>query len=583
MLKALGKQVKQFKKDAIATPICMIFEVIFEMLIPYLMMSMIDKGVNVGNMQHIYKVGALMVLAAAGGMLSGMLGAKFGARASTGFARNLRKSMFENIQTFSFQNIDKYSTAGLVTRMTTDVSNLQNAFQMILRMCTRAPSSLIIAMVMTFIINPRLASIYLIASVILGICLFFIMRRASGYFRDAFHKYDDLNSEVQENIAGIRVVKAYVREEHENTRFKKASGALYSLFLKAEKILSYNSPLMQGTVYTCILLISWLGAKMIVQNSMTTGELMSMLTYCMNILMSLMMLSMVFVMITMSTASARRVSEVLEEKATLTNPENPVYTVADGSVRFEHVTFSYHATSEKPVLQDIDLSIASGETIGILGGTGSAKSTLVNLISRLYDVSGGAVYVGGKDVRSYDLETLRNAVAVVLQKNVLFSGTILENLRWGNKDASEEECIHACRIACADDFIEAMPDKYNTFITQGGTNVSGGQKQRLCIARALLKKPQILILDDSTSAVDTATDARIRRAFREEIPHITKIIIAQRISAIQDADRILVLDDGRIDGIGTHEELLQSNTIYREVYRSQTSGNGDFDENGGEV
>ncbi len=580
MLKKLGAQVKEFKKDAILTPIAMIFEVVFEMLIPLLMASIIDKGVEAGNIQHIYKIGALMILAAAGGMISGLLGAKHGARAATGFARNLRKAMFDKIQTFSFANIDKFSTAGLVTRMTTDVSNLQNAFQMILRMCMRAPSSMIIAMVMAFVINPKLASVYLIAVIFLGTCLLLIMSRSTKYFQAAFRKYDDLNSKVQENVSAIRVVKAYVREEHEQKNFKVATGGLYNVFVRAEKILTMNNPLMQATVYTCILLISWLGAHMIVQDTLTTGELMSLLTYCMNILMSLMMLSMVFVMITMSMASAKRVIEVLDEVPTLQNPQTPDFIVPDGSIVFRNVEFAYNADSKKPVLQNVNLSIASGETIGILGGTGSAKSSLVNLISRLYDVTTGEILVGGKDVRSYDIETLRNAVAVVLQKNVLFSGTVLDNLRWGKKDATEEQCIHACKLACADDFITAMPDGYNTYIEQGGTNVSGGQKQRLCIARALLKSPKILILDDSTSAVDTATDARIRKAFREQIPDVTKLIIAQRISSIQHADRIIVLDDGKVCGFDTHERLLETNAIYRDVYESQTGGNGDFDEGG---
>ncbi len=583
MLKTLAKEIKEFKRDSILTPIAMIFEVIFEMLIPLLMASIIDDGVNAGNMRHIYVIGLCMLLAAAGGMASGLLGAKYGARAATGFARNLRKAMFRKIQTFSFSNIDKFSTAGLVTRMTTDVSNLQNAYQMILRMCMRAPASMLIAMVMTFIINPRLASIYLVAVIFLATVLFLIMRQSTKYFKAAFEKYDQLNSKVQENISAIRVVKAYVREDHEQTKFQTATVGLYNVFKKAEKVLTLNNPIMQMTVYACILLISWLGAHMIVQNTLTTGELMSLLTYCMNILMSLMMLSMVFVMITMSTASGKRVSEVLNEEPSIQQPENAVTNVQDGSVCFSNVTFSYYADSPKPVLENINFSIASGETIGIIGQTGSAKSSLVNLISRLYDVNAGCVSVGGKDVREYDLETLRNSVAVVLQKNVLFSGTVLENLRWGNPQADEETCRHACKLACADEFISALPDGYNTHIEQGGSNLSGGQRQRLCIARALLKNPKILILDDSTSAVDTATDARIRTAFREELPHITKIIIAQRISSIAHADRIIVMDDGKIGGIGTHEELLENNAIYRDVYDSQTGGNGDFDENGGEA
>lgn len=582
MLKTLGGQIKEFKKVSILTPLCMIMEVIFEMFIPLLMASIIDDGVNADNMGHIYKVGAIMVVAAFCGLLFGVLGGKFGAEASAGFARNLRKSMYENIQTFSFSNIDKYSTAGLVTRMTTDVTNLQNAYQMILRMFVRAPISLVTAMIMAFMINARLATIYLIAVFFLGTVLCIMVPKAAKYFEATFKKYDDLNASVQENVSSIRVVKAYVREDYEKDRFHKASENVYRMFVRAERIVVANMPIMQLTVYTCIILISWLGAKMIVQNTLTTGELMSLLTYCMNILMSLMMLSMVFVMITMSGASAKRVAEVLEEKADLVNPENPDFEIKDGSIRFEHVSFSYRKGSGQNVLQDINLDIKSGETIGIIGGTGSSKSSLVNLISRLYDVEEGTVYVGGKDVRRYDLETLRNNVAMVLQKNVLFSGTILNNLKWGNKDATDEECKEACRLACADEFIEKMPEGYDTYIEQGGTNVSGGQKQRLCIARALLKNPKILILDDSTSAVDTATDARIRKAMATHIPGTTKIIIAQRVSSIESADHIIVLEDGKINGYGTHEELLANNVIYRDVYESQTSGSGDFDiEEGG--
>ncbi len=582
MLKTLMGQIKEFKKVSILTPLCMIMEVIFEMFIPLLMASIIDDGVNAGNMEHIYKVGAIMVVAAFCGLLFGVLGGKFGAEASAGFARNLRKSMYENIQTFSFSNIDKYSTAGLVTRMTTDVTNLQNAYQMILRMFVRSPISLITAMIMAFTINARLATVYLIAVIFLGTVLCIMVPKAAKYFEATFKKYDDLNASVQENVSSIRVVKAYVREDYEKNRFHKASENVYRMFVRAERIVVANNPIMQLTVYTCIILISWLGAKMIVQDALTTGELMSLLTYCMNILMSLMMLSMVFVMITMSGASAKRVAEVLEEKADLVNPENPDFDIEDGSIRFDHVSFSYRKGSGQNVLQDINLDIKSGETVGIIGGTGSSKSSLVNLISRLYDVEEGAVYVGGKDVRTYDLETLRNNVAMVLQKNVLFSGTILNNLKWGNKDATDEECKEACRLACADEFIEKLPEGYNTYIEQGGTNVSGGQKQRLCIARALLKNPKILILDDSTSAVDTATDARIRKAMATHIPGTTKIIIAQRVSSIESADHIIVLEDGKINGYGTHEELLANNAIYRDVYESQTSGSGDFDiEEGG--
>ena len=582
MLKTLGAQVKEFKKDSIMTPIFMIFEVIMEMIIPLLMASIIDDGVEKGDIRHICIVGGFMVLAALAGLFAGIMGGKCGANASAGFARNLRKAMFENIQTFSFSNIDKFSTAGLITRLTTDVSNLQNAYQMILRMFTRAPSSLVCAMVMAFSINARLSSIYLVAVILLGACLFFLITKVNRYFRQVFKKYDELNASVQENISGIRVVKAYVREDYENKKFTTASQNVYKMFVSAEKIITLNAPLMQFTVYSCILGISWLGAKMIVVDELTTGELMSLLAYCMNILMSLMMLSMIFVMVTMSMASAERISEVLNEKTGISNPENPVTSVPDGGIVFDHVDFSYMKYSKESVLKDIDIAIRPGETIGIIGGTGSAKSSLVNLISRLYDVTKGSVQVGGIDVRKYDLEVLRNEVAVVLQKNVLFSGTILENLRWGNKNATEEECKRACELACADEFIEKMPDKYQTYIEQGGTNVSGGQKQRLCIARALLKKPKILILDDSTSAVDTATDAKIRRAFREEIPDTTKLIIAQRISSISSADRIIVMDNGRINGFGTHEELLKNNQIYREVYESQTQGGGDFDEKGGD-
>ena len=581
MIKTLGKQLKEFRKDSILTPCFMIIEVIMEMVIPLMMASIIDKGVNVGDIHHIYKMGVYMVVAAAIGLWAGIMGGKYGARASAGFARNLRKGMYENIQTFSFANIDKFSTAGLVTRMTTDVTNIQNAYQMMLRMCIRALFSLICAMCMSFFISPRLASIYLCAVLILGSILGCIIYFATRYFNQVFPKYDDLNESVQENVSAIRVVKAFVREDYERTRFTKASGSLYNMFVKAERVVSMNAPAMMATVYTCILLISWVGAKMVVGSSLATGELMSLFTYCMNILMSLMMLSMVFVMISMSTASAKRIAEVLEEKSSLTNPDNPDMEVPDGSIRFEHVNFRYKENAKEWVLQDINLNIHSGETIGIIGGTGSAKSSLANLISRIYDVSEGSVKVGGKDVREYDLETLRNEVAVVLQKNVLFSGTILENLRWGDENATREECIHACKLACADDFIESFPDGYDTYIEQGGSNVSGGQKQRLCIARALLKKPKILILDDSTSAVDTATDARIRKAFREEIPNTTKIIIAQRISSVENADRILVMENGEVNGFGTHEQLLENNEIYRDIYESQTSGNGDFDEAGG--
>ena len=583
MIKTLARQIKEYKRASLVTPIFMIMEVAMEMVIPLLMASIIDDGVQAGDMKHIFVIGCYMVLAAIVGLFAGVMGGKYGAKASTGFARNLREAMYENIQTFSFSNIDKFSTAGLVTRMTTDVTNIQNAYQMLLRMCFRAPVSLICAMLMAFLINARVASIYLVAVVFLGIVIIFIMRAVSKYFSEVFKKYDDLNASVQENVAAQRVVKAYVREDYEIDKFHKASYNIYKMFKKAECTMTYVWPVMQFTVYGCILGISWLGAHMIVASQLTTGELMSLLTYCMSILMNLMMLAMIFVMMTMSAASARRIAEVLEEKADITNPEQPDYDVTDGSIRFDHVTFRYNKQSEKPVLDDLNFEIKAGETIGILGGTGSSKTSLVNLISRLYDVNEGTVYVGGKDVRSYDLETLRNEVSVVLQKNVLFSGTILENLRWGDENATEEECIRACRLACADEFIEKMPEKYNTYIEQGGSNVSGGQKQRLCIARALLKKPKVLILDDSTSAVDTATDAKIRKAFATEIPGTTKIIIAQRISSIQDADRIIVMDNGKIDAFAPHEELLRTNEIYKEVYEAQTqTGGGDFDENGGE-
>ncbi|MCI9196457.1 MAG: ABC transporter ATP-binding protein [Lachnospiraceae bacterium] len=582
MLRTLALQIKGFKKDAILTPICMILEVVFETMIPFLMASIIDKGVEAGDIGHIYRIGGCMVALAACGLLAGVLGGRFAARASAGYARNLREAMFVDIQSFSFSNIDKYSTAGLVTRLTTDVTNIQNAFQMLLRMCFRAPFSMICAMTMAFAINARLASIYLGAVVFLGILLFMIVTSAMEYFQQAFPKYDDMNASVQENVSAIRVVKAYVREDHETEKFRQASRNIYDIFKRAEYKVIWNAPLMQITVYSCIMLISWLGARMIVSDALTTGELMSLLTYCMNILMSLMMLSMVFVMLTMSVASARRIVEVLEEKSDLAEPEDPIFTVEDGSIRFEGVDFAYHKESEEPVLHQIDLKIHPGETIGIIGGTGSAKTSLVNLISRLYDVTAGRVLVGGRDVREYDMEALRGQVAVVLQKNVLFSGTILENLRWGRADATEEECRQACRLACADEFIEKMPKGYDTYIEQGGTNVSGGQKQRLCIARALLKRPKILILDDSTSAVDTATDSKIRQAFAEELPGTTKLIIAQRISSVEGADRIIVMDDGKIHGFGTHRELLETDEIYREVYESQTSGGGDFDEKAGE-
>lgn len=580
MLKTLGAQIKEYKWASIATPVFMLLEVAVDTIIPLLMASIIDNGVNMGDTKHIYIMGVWMIVAALFGLLTGCLGAKYGAKAAMGFGKNLRAAMFRNIQTFSFANIDRFSSASLVTRMTTDVTNIQNAYMMMLRMAMRAPASIICAMAMSFFISPRLATIYLVAVIVLGALLLFISKAAMKYFDRAFKRYDDLNESVQENVSAIRVVKAYVREDYEKKRFSKAAQNIYDVFVKAESLVVYNSPLMQFTVYACILLISWLGAHMVVSSTLTTGDLMALLTYCMNILMNLMMLSMVFVMISLSLASARRISEVLNEQSTLHNPKEPLYDVPDGSISFKHVTFRYSDTAETPVLSDINLDIKSGETIGIIGGTGSSKSSLVNLISRLYDTDTGSVIVGGHDVREYDMDTLRNKVAVVLQQNVLFSGTILENLRWGDKNATTDECIEACKMACADDFIDSFPDKYNTYIEQGGTNVSGGQKQRLCIARALLKKPRILILDDSTSAVDTATDSKIRAALAKTIPGTTKLIIAQRISSVMDADRIIVMNDGKVDGFDTHENLLKNNEIYRDVYDSQTNGGGDFDEGG---
>lgn len=585
MIKTLAAHIKEYKKASIATPFFMILEVIMETLIPFLMATLVDDGINKGNLNHVYRIGALMLVFAVIGLFAGLMGGKYGAKASAGFAKNLRADMYKNIQTFAFSNIDKFSTAGLVTRLTTDVTNVQNAYQMLLRMCMRAPVTIICAMTMSFYYNTKIALIYLIVVILLGGVLAIILSRAGRYFKAAFPKYDELNASVQENVSAIRVVKAYVREDHEKKKFKKASHNIYNLFVKAENVIVFNSPAMQFAVYGCILLISWLGAHMIVgsgETVLTRGDLTSLMAYCMNILMNLMMLSMVFVMVSMSSASAGRIAEVLNEKADIVNPEKPVYEVSDGSIVFDNVNFSYKKTGGEYVLSDINLDIKPGETIGIIGGTGSAKSSLVNLISRLYDVTDGSVKVGGRDVREYDIETLRNEVSVVLQKNVLFSGTILDNLRWGDKNATEEECKRACRLACADEFIDRFPDGYNTYIEQGGSNVSGGQKQRLCIARALLKKPKIIIFDDSTSAVDTATDARIRKALATEIPDTTKLIIAQRISSVQNADRIIVMDEGRINGVGTHDELLASNAIYREVYESQTGGGGDFDENNSE-
>ena len=581
MIKKLMSYIGEFKRDTILSPVFVTVEVFLEVLLPTLMALVIDNGVETGDMNYVMKMGLIMLVVAMLSLAAGTLSGVFAAKASMGFGRNLRRGMFDNIQDFAFRNIDHFSTAGLVTRMTTDVTNVQNAYQMLVRMFVRAPIMMISALIMCVKINARISLIFLAALVFLGLVLSFVIRRAFPLFNEMFRGYDSLNASVQENLTGIRVVKAYVREDHENDKFCKTTDRLKNLSVHAEKLVIMNQPVMQLTVYTCILLISWIGAKMIVVNgTMTTGELMSLFTYTMQILMSLMMMSMVFVMVTMASSSAKRITEVLDEKSTLHNPENPVYQVEDGSIEFDHVNFAYSENEtkeereEKCVLADINCQIHSGATIGIIGGTGSSKSTLVQLIRRLYDVLDGSVRVGGRDVREYDIETLRNEVSMVLQKNVLFSGTILDNLRWGNKEATEEECRHACELAQASEFIDKMPDGYETFIEQGGSNVSGGQKQRLCIARALLKKPKILILDDSTSAVDTKTDALIRKAFREEIPATTKIIIAQRISSIEDADRILVLDQGRISGMGTHEELLETNEIYRDIYRLQQKGAG---------
>lgn len=572
MVKTLFKQIKQYKKDSLLTIFFVVVEVILEILIPLFMARIIDDGISNRDINAVYKYGLIMFVIAIGTLSTGFLAGKYAAKASTGFAANLRDAMYTNIQSFSFSNIDKYSTAGLVTRLTTDVTNVQMAYQMIIRMCIRAPMNLICALTMAFMINGDLSLIFVGAMIFLIVVLGFIMVTATRYFNQVFPKYDDLNESVQENVVAIRAVKSFVREDYENNKFKKAAQNIYKLFVKAEAVLALNNPAMMLSVYGCILLLSWLGAQSVVGGSLTTGELTTLFSYIMNILMSLMMLSMAFVMITMSIASGRRIAEVINEKSDLVSPESPLTTVENGAVDFNHVTFSYKHGTGEPVLRDIDLHIKSGETIGIIGGTGSAKSSLVNLISRLYDVDRGSVLVGGQDVRKYDLEVLRNEVAVVLQNNVLFSGTILQNLRWGNENATLEECEEACRLACADEFIQKFPDKYNTYIEQGGTNVSGGQKQRLCIARALLKKPKILILDDSTSAVDTATDASIQQSFEERIPDTTKIIISQRVSSVQSADRIIVLNDGIVDAFAPHEELLETNEIYRMIYETQTKG-----------
>lgn len=578
MVGTLLSQLKEYRRASWLSPLFTGLEVLMEILIPFIIAELIDKGIEAGNIHEVYRYGILMLIMAFFSLAFGVLAGRFSAKASSGFACNLRSGMYANIQTFSFANIDKYSTAGLVTRMTTDVTNVQNAYQMILRIAVRSPLMMICSLVMCFIISPQLSCIFFVAILILATALVFIMKRTTKIFTEVFRKYDDLNANVQENVSAIRVVKAFVREERENEKFEQAATRLYRLFVKAEGLLALNNPVMMFVVYGCILALSWFGAHFIVAGDLTTGNLTSLFSYVMSVLMSLMMLSMVFVMITMSAASARRIAEVLEERPYLTNPDEPLTTVRDGSIDFDHVDFAYRHGSGELVLHDIDLHIHSGETIGIIGGTGCGKSTLVSLVSRLYDVDAGSVRVGGIDVRQYDMEVLREQVAVVLQKNTLFSGTILDNLRWGNPEATEEECAAACRAACADEFIARFPDGYQTWVEQGGSNLSGGQKQRLCIARALLKKPKVLILDDSTSAVDTATDASIRRAFAEEIPGTTKLIVAQRISSVQEADRILVLDDGRVSGFDTHEALVENNAIYREIFIAQTQGGGDFDE-----
>ncbi len=580
MIKTLFRQVKQYKKASLLTPLFAALEVLMEVLIPFVTAELIDKGIQGGSIQDVWRFGLLMVAMAMLSLLFGLLAAKFAATASSGFAANLRNAMYENIQTFSFSNIDKFSTAGLVTRMTTDVTNIQNAYQMVLRIAVRAPLTMILSMVMCFVINHELSLVFLVAVAVLAVGLIFIVRRAMRLFDDVFHKYDDLNASVQENVSAIRVVKAFVREDYEKKKFNKAAENVYRLFVKAEKTIAINNPMMMLVVYGCIIALSWFGAQFVVGGKLTTGELTSLFSYVMSVLMSLMMLSMIFVMLTMSLASGRRIAEVLNEKPDLTNPAEPVKDIPNGQIDFDHVSFAYKHGTGEATLKDIDLHIKSGETIGIIGGTGCGKSSLVNLISRLYDASEGTVRVGGRDVREYDMEALRDKVAVVLQKNVLFSGTILENLRWGKEDATLEECKEVCAQACADEFIDKMPDGYNTYIEQGGNNVSGGQKQRLCIARALLKKPCILILDDSTSAVDTATDAKIRKAFAQKIPGTTKLIIAQRVASVQGADRIMVMDDGRVVAFDTHDNLMKTNEIYREIYETQTQGGGDFDQPG---
>ena len=578
MIKTLAKCMGKYKKESIITTIFTAVEVFLEILIPFITASIIDKGIQAGDMRKVGIYGGIMLIIAFLSLFCGIQAGKYGAAASTGFACNLREKMYENIQTFSFSNIDKFSTAGLVTRMTTDVTNVQNAYQMIIRSVVRAPLMMICSITMCVIISPRLSIIFLVALIFLGFVLFFIIYKVTPVFTSGFEKYDELNASVQENISGIRVVKAFVREEHENKKFNKAADNLYKTFVKAESFLAFNNPTMMLVVYGCIVALSWFASHFIVSGSITTGNLTSMFSYVMSMLMALMILSMIFVMVSMSAASARRISEVLNEKADLANPEKPYEEVEDGRIDFNHVNFSYRKNSTEDTLHDIDIHINAGETIGIIGGTGCGKSSSVSLISRLYDVTEGSVCVGGKDVRTYDMDALRNQVAVVLQKNVLFSGTILDNLRWGDDNASYEDCVEACKQACADEFIERMPKKYDTWIEQGGTNVSGGQRQRLCIARALLKKPKVLILDDSTSAVDTATDAKIKQAFAQKIPGTTKLIVSQRISSIQDADRIIVLEDGKVSGFDTHENLMENNKVYREICEVQMQGGGDFDE-----
>ena len=599
-IKVLAAQIRQYRLATALTPVFTLLEVLMEILIPYIMAALIDKGIQAGSMPKILQYGGIMLCMAFASLFFGIMSGVFSASASSGFAANIRDAMYTNIQTFSFSNIDKFSTAGLVTRMTTDVTNLQMAFMMIIRIAVRAPLMMVISLIMCITINPGISAIFLFALAVLGCALFFIIGRATSAFRKTSRRYDKLNASVQENVSAIRVVKAFVREDYEKEKFNAAAGELYDMFVTAEKLVVMNMPIMMLVVDVCIVAISWFSARNIVGGSMTTGQLTSLLSYVMGVLFSLMMLSMIFVMITMSAASAQRICEVIEEQPDIVNPEDPLMEVKDGSIVFEDVDFAYKRrivetdkygnetiTMEKvdkerseETLHNVDLSIRSGENIGIIGATGSGKSSLVALISRLYDVTNGRVLVGGEDVRRYDLEALRNEVSVVLQQNVLFAGTILDNLRWGNPDATEEDCKEACRLACADEFIEKMPDGYNTMITQGGTNVSGGQKQRLCIARALMKKPKILVLDDSTSACDTATDAKIRRAFAEKIPGTTKLIIAQRISSVQDCDRIVVLENGTVNAFDTHENLLKDNVIYREIYESQVQGGGDFDEAG---